>query len=83
MKAEMLPNPQAYLKELPDSRRETKNKLHKLEDIHIDVKSNEITAIPKLLELLDIQGVPPSRLMRWVAKKLLPSALLRVVRITF
>jgi hypothetical protein len=40
MKAEMLPNPQAYLKELPDSRRETKNKLHKLEDIHIDVKSN-------------------------------------------
>ncbi|MGZ8907861.1 MAG: ISAs1 family transposase [Methylobacter sp.] len=56
MKAEILPNPQSYLKELPDSRRETKNKLHELEDILIDVKSNEITAIPTLLELLDIQG---------------------------
>jgi len=33
MKAGMLPNPQAYLKDLPDPRRETKNKLHKLEDI--------------------------------------------------
>ena len=33
MKARMLPNPQAYLKELPDPRQETKNKLHKLEDI--------------------------------------------------
>jgi len=33
IKAGMLPNPQAYLKNLPDPRRETKNKLHKLEDI--------------------------------------------------
>lgn len=33
MKAGMLPNPQAYLKDLPDPQRETKNKFHKLEDI--------------------------------------------------
>ena len=33
MKAGMLPNPQTYLKELPDPQVETKNKLHKLEDI--------------------------------------------------
>jgi DDE_Tnp_1-associated len=29
----MLPNPQPYFAELPDPRRETKNKLHKLQDI--------------------------------------------------
>jgi predicted transposase YbfD/YdcC len=29
----MLPNPQSYFADLPDPRRETKNKLHKLEDI--------------------------------------------------
>jgi predicted transposase YbfD/YdcC len=29
----LLPNPQTYLANLPDPRRETKNKLHKLEDI--------------------------------------------------
>jgi len=35
----------------------------------VDVKSNEITAIPTLLELLDIQRCYRPRLMRWVAKK--------------
>ena len=29
----MLPNPQTYFAELPDPLRETRNKLHKLEDI--------------------------------------------------
>lgn len=29
----MLPNPQPYFADLPDPRRETRNKLHKLEDI--------------------------------------------------
>jgi hypothetical protein len=29
----MLPNPQPYFAHLPDSRRETKNELHKLGDI--------------------------------------------------
>src|ERR671930_662620 len=29
----MLPNPQPYFAHLPDPRRETKNKLHKLQDI--------------------------------------------------
>ena len=33
MKTGLLPNPQAYLNGVPDPRRETKNKLHKLEDI--------------------------------------------------
>jgi hypothetical protein len=33
----MLPNPQPYFANLPDPRRETKNKLHKLEDIMISV----------------------------------------------
>jgi hypothetical protein len=33
----MLPNPQPYFANLPDPRRETKNKLHKLEDIVMSV----------------------------------------------
>ena len=45
MKAGMLPNPQAYLKELPDPRRETKNKLHKLEDILIIVLCSLLSGI--------------------------------------
>jgi hypothetical protein len=46
----------------------------------VDVKSNEITAIPTLLELLDIQGATVTIVMRWVAKKPLPGALWRAVR---
>ena len=45
MKAGMLPNPQAYLKELPDPRRETKNKLHKLEDILMIVLCSLLSGI--------------------------------------
>ena len=33
----MLPNPQPYFANLPDRRRETKNKLHELEDIVMGV----------------------------------------------
>jgi hypothetical protein len=45
MKAGMLPNPQAYLKNLPDPRRETKNKLHKLEDIVMIVMCSLLSGI--------------------------------------
>ena len=45
MKAGMLPNPQTYLKELPDPRVETKNKLHKLEDILMIVLCSLLSGI--------------------------------------
>ncbi|WP_374237895.1 hypothetical protein [Escherichia coli] len=38
--------------------------------IRTDEKSNEITAIPELLNMLDIKG-KSSQLMRWVARKIL------------
>ncbi|WP_436969958.1 transposase family protein [Methylobacter tundripaludum] len=41
----MLPNPQVYCKELPDPRRETKNKLHKLEDILMIVLCSLLSGI--------------------------------------
>jgi len=40
-----------------------------LGQLQVDSKSNEITAIPKLLELLDIAGV---RLMQWDVRKKSP-----------
>ena len=43
-----------------------------LGQVAVDAKSNEITAIPLLLELLEL-GAPPSRSMRWVARKRLPN----------
>jgi hypothetical protein len=41
MKAGMLPNPQTYLKELPDPRLESEYQLHKLEDIFMIVMNME------------------------------------------
>jgi len=56
MKAGMLTNPQAYLKNLPDPRRETKNKLHKLEDIVMIVMCLLLSGIPSRDTLSAVLG---------------------------